>query len=90
MVVINKLQLAECVSTTPHLKRLVQLLKAYDSERIIKALLITQGASPALSTTLNPLTEKVNARRMTQAKPGQPLKGWSRLGDLKVPGEHLE
>lgn len=87
MVVINRLQVAQCPTTTPHLKRLVHLLKVYDSERIIKALFITQGGSPALTQTLDVLKEKIDASRMAQAKPGQPLKGWSSLGCLKAPGQ---
>lgn len=77
--------MVECATTTPHLERLVALLKAYDSERTIKALFITQGGSPALARTLDALAEKVNARRMAQARPGQPLKGWANIGNLNVP-----
>lgn len=84
MVIINRLQVAECPSTTPHLKRFVELLKAYEPEHTIKVLFLTQGSSPALAGTLDVLTEKINARRMAQAKPGQPLRGWSSLGNVKV------
>ena len=87
MVIINRLQVAECPTTTPHLERFVKLLKTYNSERMIKVLFITQGGSAALAGTLDALTEKVNARRMAQAKPGQPLKGWASLGNLKVPNQ---
>jgi len=87
MVIINRLQVAECPSTTPHLKRFVELLKAYDPEHIVKALFITQGSSPALAGTLDVLTEKINARRMAQAKPGQAPKGWSSLGSMKIPDQ---
>lgn len=85
MVIINRLQVAECPTTRPHLERMVKLLKAYGPEHIIKALFITQGGSPILAGTMDILTEKVNARRMAQAKPGQPLRGWASLGNLKVP-----
>ena len=82
MVIVNRLQVAECAATTPYLKRLVQLLQGYDPTRIIKVLFITGGASPALTETLNFLTEKVDARKMAQAKPGQPLRGWVSLSNL--------
>ncbi|KAK3322846.1 hypothetical protein B0H66DRAFT_620668 [Apodospora peruviana] len=84
MLILNRLQVAECPIATPHLERLVKLLKAYDSENIIKVLFITQGSSSALTATLDFLTEKVNAWRMVQAKAGQPLRGWSSLGNLKA------
>lgn len=84
MVIINRVQAAECPSTTPHLKRFVTLLKGYDPQHIIKVLCITQGSSTALAGTLDVLTEKINARRVAQAKPGQPPRGWSNLGNVKV------
>ncbi|KAK4246011.1 hypothetical protein C7999DRAFT_15812 [Corynascus novoguineensis] len=91
MLIINRLQVAECASTTPHLEPLVKIFKAHASpKRMAKALFITQGASPALARTMDLLTEKVDARRMVQAKPGRPLSGWSSLGNLKIPDQNLE
>lgn len=83
IVIINRLQLAECPATAPHLERFVKLLRAYETDRVIKTLFITQGGSGTLGKTLDPLTEKANARRMVQAKPGEPLRGWSSLGNLE-------
>lgn len=80
MVIIDKLQLAECSATMPYLERLINLFKSHSRNRIIKAMFITTGSSEVLAKVLDCTTEKVSARRMVQAKPGQPLRGWSGLG----------
>jgi hypothetical protein len=82
VVILNRLQVAECPRTTPHLERLVRLLMACDAKRNVKGLFITQGSSVALAGTLDDLTEKADAGRMAQAGSGQPPKGWTSLGNL--------
>ncbi|KAL7960282.1 hypothetical protein V8C34DRAFT_74354 [Trichoderma compactum] len=81
MVIIDKLQLAECSATMPYLERLINLLKSHSQNQMIKAMFITGGSSKVLANVLDCRTEKVDARRMVQARPGQPLRGWSSLSN---------
>jgi hypothetical protein len=82
LIILDKLQLADSQETRPYLIRLVTLLRGKDTPRITKTLFTTAGRCAALAQTINK-GEKVDAGRMVQGKPGQPLRGWSSVDDLK-------
>ncbi|KAI0850006.1 hypothetical protein F5Y00DRAFT_268768 [Daldinia vernicosa] len=90
IVIIDKLQLAECSSTVPYLERFVEILRNRAPSQIIKVLFITGGISMVLARSMDNVTEKVDAGRMVQAKPGQPLRGWSSLNNFHLPYQPRE
>lgn len=83
IVVIDKIHLADSPATRPHLTSLISTLRNHGTEVIIKALFTTAGACGVLAKSTK-LSERVDAGRMVQAKPSQPLKGWSSLNDLRL------
>ncbi|KAM0253304.1 hypothetical protein ACHAQJ_007358 [Trichoderma viride] len=89
IVIIDKLQLAESSTTTPHLERFIALLKDRAQSQMIKALFTTGGSCRVLANKLDMNTERVDARRMVQAKQGQPLRGWSSVGNFNIHNQTL-
>jgi len=87
IIIVDRVQLAESPATMAHLERFIALLRERASSQIIKALFISGGGSGALAKTMDYRTEKVDARRMVQAKPGQTLRGWSSLSNLNLPSQ---
>ncbi|KAI0485580.1 hypothetical protein F4859DRAFT_528553 [Xylaria cf. heliscus] len=83
LVIIDKLHLADSQETRPYLTRLITILRGRNPSRSIKTLLTTAGKCDALVGTTK-RGERVDASRMVQGKPGQPLRGWSSVGDLKL------
>ncbi|KAL2211622.1 hypothetical protein CC79DRAFT_1363920 [Sarocladium strictum] len=84
LVIIDKLQEAECSSTIPHLDRLLKLFRAHSRRQLTKVLFFTGGRSEVLNDELDFQIERADARRMSQKTPGQPRIGWSDLETLKV------
>jgi hypothetical protein len=53
------------------------------SGQLIKILFTTTGGCGVLAKTIS-FSERIDAGRMVQAKPGHSLKGWSSFGDLRL------
>lgn len=83
LVTIDRLNLADNPDTRPHLTRLMSLLRSQDEAKVIKNLFTTAGSCVVLKETTKK-GERVDAGRMVQGRPGQPLRGWSSLNDLKL------
>ncbi|KAL8400779.1 hypothetical protein RB594_000974 [Gaeumannomyces avenae] len=91
VLVFDRLHLADGATTRPVLGALVGLLRAHGAGagRVTKVMFITAGSCPLLAKTLEK-GEKVDAGRMAQARPGQPLKGWSSSSGLGKRGKKPE
>ncbi|KAL8393633.1 hypothetical protein RB595_003389 [Gaeumannomyces hyphopodioides] len=91
VLVFDRLNLADGVATRPVLTALVKLLRAHGAGtgRVVKAIFTTSGSCSLLAKTLEK-GEKVDAGRMAQARPGQPLKGWSLSSGLGMRGKKPE
>lgn len=83
-VIIDKLHLADNPATRPHLARLDALLRDLGSRQVVKALFATAG-SLCGTYKVDEDGGEGDAGRMVQGKPCQPLRGWSSLGNLRVP-----
>ncbi|KAI1271372.1 hypothetical protein F5Y07DRAFT_345993 [Xylaria sp. FL0933] len=83
LVIIDKLHLADSQETRPYLTRLITILRGRNPSRSIKTLFTTAGKCGALVGATK-RGERVDAGRMIQGKPGQPLRGWSSVGDFKL------
>ncbi|KAI0386544.1 hypothetical protein F5Y04DRAFT_124628 [Hypomontagnella monticulosa] len=83
LIAIDRLNLADHADTRAHLTRLLTLLRNQDGEKkVIKNLFTTAGSCVVLKETTKK-GERVDAGRMVQGRPGQPLRGWAGLNDLK-------
>lgn len=84
VVIIDKLHLADSPATRPYLIKFVELFRDLGSRQMLKVLFTTAGSCAVLAKMIKK-AEKVDAARMVQGRPGQHLRGWSSLGDLRVP-----
>ncbi|KAI1363991.1 hypothetical protein F5Y08DRAFT_340072 [Xylaria arbuscula] len=82
LVMLDKLQLADSQETRPYLSRLVTLLRGKNRTQVTKTMFTTGGGCLALAESTN-RRERVDAGRMGQGRPGQPLRGWSSVDDLR-------
>lgn len=98
VLVFDRMNLADGTTTRPVLSALVRLLRTHGAAgtgRVIKVMFTTAGSCPLLAKTLEK-GEKVDAGRMAQARPGQPLRGWSlssgpgKRGKKPEASEHAE
>ncbi|KAI8945042.1 hypothetical protein F4801DRAFT_151571 [Xylaria longipes] len=83
LVIIDKLNLADSPETRPYLTRLIAMLHGQDTTKVIKTLFTTAGSCAVLAKTTT-RGERADAGRMVQGKPGQHLRGWSSVGNLKL------
>lgn len=83
IVIIDKLHLVDSQETRPILIRLSQLFRDLGSRQMVKVLYTTAGTCGAL-VQMTKLEERVNATRMVQLRPGQPLRGWSSMANLRA------
>ncbi|RYC61935.1 hypothetical protein CHU98_g4283 [Xylaria longipes] len=83
LVIIDKLNLADSPETRPYLTRLIAMLRGQDTTKVIKTLFTTAGSCAVLAKTTT-RGERADAGRMVQGKPGQHLRGWSSVGNLKL------
>ena len=86
--VINGMQLMESETTYQYLTRFVQILRRQGKWTLSRVCLTTDGNSAVLNGTVN-VTERVDASRLSQARPGQVLKGSASIHTLHGPiGRH--
>ncbi|KAI1504178.1 hypothetical protein F5X99DRAFT_372746 [Biscogniauxia marginata] len=72
--VLDGIQLAETGSTMEYIQELITILRDEDNQRVMKVLLTTDGNSLSLAKSMR-VTERVDASRMAQNMPGQPMPG---------------
>lgn len=92
--IFDNIQLAENKTTRPHLKAFMDFLREQERKTnaaaareegkmpYSKVCFTTDGNSLVLNTTTNARTERIDASRMAQRRPGRPLRGGSDVSEL--------
>lgn len=79
--VVDGIQFGEGPTITAYFESFLEILRLHQGQRICKMCFTTQGGSTALSRSVN-VWERVDASRMAQDRPGNPLRGGSSVSEL--------